>query len=41
MTYISPKTFWNPIKPGLFSRLPVRPLGGGGGLRGSDAKNQG
>ena len=28
----------NSIKPGLFSRLPGR--GGGGGLRGPDAKNQ-
>ena len=29
----------NPIRPGLFSRSPGR--GGGGGLRGPDAKNQG
>ena len=28
---------FNPVRPGLFSRLP----GGGGGLRGLDAKNRG
>ena len=29
----------NPIRPGLFSRLPGPREGGGGGLRGPDAKN--
>ena len=36
-----PKLFFNPIRPGLFSRSPGPRGGGGGGLRGPDAKNQG
>ena len=34
-------TTFNPIRPGLFSRSPDLKGGGGGGLRGPDAKNQG